>query len=390
MRLYSKYGWLLQMGAGMLVISAVFTSGLMSDPAVLDGETAFFAPAPTPFASMHRAVRDGEQIYEDRCATCHRLDGTGIAGVFPPLTGARWVTGDKGRLIRIVLHGMHGEVEVKGSTYNSVMPAWGNVLSDQEVAEVATYVRSSWSNHASEVSTNEVERVRVATRGRSGPWTAEELQNRENTGIPEVQEGVAEAFEEERGPAHPYPVELPALYRTFMPESSPASIAVGLPGGESYCFDAAVGYLRYAWHGGFVDNTEQWDGNGNAFTDIIGEVYFRNTEGVPLRIGAPEAVPDVAFKGYRLVDGGYPEFLYRVDGVEVRELIKPEPDGRGLVRRFELGPVKEPLWFAAGGEGSSVAFEASAGTWDGALLELTPDQARRFTITMLRTGNPEP
>ena len=384
MKLYSRYGWLLQMGAGALAIAAAFAGGRPNSPAS-PGETAFFA-RPTS-ADMHRTIRDGEQIYEDRCATCHQLDGTGTEGVFPPLTGARWVTGDKGRLIRIILHGMHGEVEVKGTTYNSAMPAWGNVLSDQEVAEVTTYVRSNWSNHASEVSTNEVARVRAATRERSGLWTAAELQKRENTGIPEAQGEITEA---EPGPAHPYTVELPGLYRTFMPESSPASIAVGLPGGESYCFDAAVGYVRYAWHGGFVDNTEHWDGNGNAFTDVVGDVYFRNTEGFPLRIGTLEAVPDVAFEGYRLVDGGYPEFFYRIDSVEVRELIKPHPDGRGLVRRFELGPVEESVWFATSGEGNGVAFEASTGTWDGALLKLTSDQARRFTITMLRTSNPEP
>ena len=384
-----RHSWLLQIGAGALVISALLIGGRPSDPTSLEG-TASFLPVRATSVEMQRAARDGEEIYEDRCATCHQLDGAGVKGVFPPLAGARWVTGDKGRLIRIILHGMRGEVEVKGSTYNSAMPAWGNVLSDQEVAEVATYVRSHWSNHASEVSTNEVARVRAATSARSGLWTAAELQEPEHTGIPEVQEGVAEATEEEPGPAHPYAVELPALYRTFMPESSPASIAVGLPGGESYCFDAAVGYVRYAWHGGFVDNADQWDGNGNAFTDVVGEVYFRNTEGVPLRIGTPEAVPDVAFKGYRLVDGGYPEFFYLVDGVEVRELITPEPDGRGLVRRFELGPVENPVWFAAGEEGSGVTFEASAGTWDGARLKLTSDQARRFTITMLRTGNSQP
>ena len=336
------------------------------------------------------AVLDGQQVYQEHCETCHRVEGQGVSGIYPPLAGSDWVTGDKGRLLRIILRGMQGEVDVKGDTYNSRMPAWGTILDDKEVAQVATYVRSSWNNHASEVSTNEVQRVRAAIRERSEPWTAEELRSPEHTGIPDV--GLAEApvEEEASGSGHPYPIELPEVYRTFMPESSPASIAIGLPGGQSYCFDAGVSYMRYAWQGGYIDNTEHWDGNGNAFTDLVGDVYYRNQVGFPLRFGEAEEVPEVEFEGYRLLEGGYPEFRYTAGGVQVRELVKPHPEENGLVRTFKVSSVEDPLWFATGGDEAGVDFEASAGTWEGDMLRLTPEEAKNFTVTMIRQNSPAP
>ncbi|PEN13200.1 cytochrome C [Longibacter salinarum] len=131
---------------------------------------------------------DGAQIYSSRCATCHQSDGEGISGAFPPLNQAEWVTGDKGQIIRILLQGMIGEVEVRGNVYNGNMPAWGNQLSDQEIAAVITHVRQSWDNSASEVTGEEVQSVRSATEGRVQAWTAEELQQPENMGVGDVED----------------------------------------------------------------------------------------------------------------------------------------------------------------------------------------------------------
>ena len=118
---------------------------------------------------------DGAQIYSSRCASCHQADGQGVSGAFPPLDAAEWVTGEKGEIIRILLHGMQGEVVVKGETYNGVMPAWGRQLSDEEIAAVITHIRQNWSNEATEVTTSEVGRVRDETTDRATPWSAEEL-----------------------------------------------------------------------------------------------------------------------------------------------------------------------------------------------------------------------
>ena len=127
---------------------------------------------------------DGEEIYLARCMSCHQTDGMGIAGVFPPLVETDWVTGDAGRLIRVVLDGMMGEIKVNGVVYSGAMPPWKAFLSDAEVAALVTYVRDAWDNGASAVTAQQVANVRKATSDRSTPWTADELMQPENQGIP--------------------------------------------------------------------------------------------------------------------------------------------------------------------------------------------------------------
>lgn len=135
--------------------------------------------------SEHPALRDdGEAIYMTRCMSCHQIDGAGIAGVFPPLNGTDWVVGDKGRVIRIVLDGMMGETEVQGVVYSGAMPPWKTFLSDEEIAAVVSYIRNAWDNEASEVTPQEVKLVREATKDRTTSWTAEELEQEANQGIP--------------------------------------------------------------------------------------------------------------------------------------------------------------------------------------------------------------
>ncbi len=129
-------------------------------------------------------IEEGEDVYLTRCMSCHMVDGRGIAGVFPPLIGTEWVSGDKGRLIRVVLDGVSGPMEVQGMTYGGVMPGWKAFLSDEEVAAVLTYIRESFGNEASAVTEEEVSVVRDATKARSKPWTTDELNQAANQGIP--------------------------------------------------------------------------------------------------------------------------------------------------------------------------------------------------------------
>jgi len=98
-----------------------------------------------------------------------------MAGVFPPLAGSEWVTGKAEVPIAIVLHGIQGEITVKGAKYNGVMTAWAAMFSDQEVANVVTYIRSQWGNKASAVTAAQVTAVRAATKARKTQWTAAEL-----------------------------------------------------------------------------------------------------------------------------------------------------------------------------------------------------------------------
>ena len=112
------------------------------------------------------------------------MNGQGVPGTFPPLTDTDWVNGDKGRLIRLLLSGLSGSIEVKGQTYSGVMPPWGGALDDEEMAAITTYIRSNFGNDASPVTAEDVAKVREATSSRKKPWTAKELRKDANQGIP--------------------------------------------------------------------------------------------------------------------------------------------------------------------------------------------------------------
>lgn len=130
-------------------------------------------------------VVDGRRIYNNRCQACHQADGQGIAGQFPPLVESEWVTGDKGRLIRILLHGMEGPMEVLGEEYNGVMPGWQRQLDDAEIAAVLTHIRGEWGNSAAEITAEQVAALRESESGRTNAWSADELNDPANQGFPE-------------------------------------------------------------------------------------------------------------------------------------------------------------------------------------------------------------
>jgi len=141
-----------------------------------------------PENSKSQTPPNGEQLYMSRCSSCHLANGEGITGVFPTLNEVEWVTGDKGRLIRIVLDGVMGKIQVGDMVYTGIMPPWKTFLNDQEMAALLTYIRSAWDNDASAVSENEVLLVREATSDRNQAWTAKELSEVENQGIPTLPE----------------------------------------------------------------------------------------------------------------------------------------------------------------------------------------------------------
>jgi mono/diheme cytochrome c family protein len=119
--------------------------------------------------------RSGQEVFAATCAACHGAQGGGNGELFPPLAGSEWVTGNEGRLVRIILHGLTGEIEVEGQTFSGLMPPWGQALSDVEVANVATYVRANFGNKAAPVTLATVQQIRKANASRSTPWTAAEL-----------------------------------------------------------------------------------------------------------------------------------------------------------------------------------------------------------------------
>src|SRR5699024_3938843 len=109
---------------------------------------------------------DGAAIYATHCASCHQASGKGLPGAFPPLDGSGWVQAKAEVSAQILLHGITGEIKVKGTAYNSVMPAFGSSLSDAEIAAVVTHIRQSWSNQADAVTADFVAEQRAATKDR--------------------------------------------------------------------------------------------------------------------------------------------------------------------------------------------------------------------------------
>jgi putative heme-binding domain-containing protein len=136
-------------------------------------------PAHLP-ESLHAAYRRGAEIYarDGHCATCHQPDGRGLAASgFPPLAGTSWVTGDDERLIRVTLNGLMGPLELDGVTYPGLVPMtpFGDLLDDDELAAVLTYVRNAFGNRAPAVTARRVAEVREASAAKVGFYTPEEL-----------------------------------------------------------------------------------------------------------------------------------------------------------------------------------------------------------------------
>lgn len=107
---------------------------------------------------LKKAMENGAKLYEQHCLACHQSDGSGVPNLTPPLIHTSFVTGDKVRLIKIILKGMQGE-EVDGETYDNPMPAF-DYLKDDEIADLLTYIRNNFSNKADPVFREEVEKVR--------------------------------------------------------------------------------------------------------------------------------------------------------------------------------------------------------------------------------------
>jgi ubiquinol-cytochrome c reductase cytochrome b subunit len=104
------------------------------------------------------ASAEGGTVFSNNCSACHGATGQGTPGAFPPLAGNSAVTAaDPKEIIHIVLDGHTGPMNVSGTTYNGTMPPWKSQLKPDEIAAVLTYIRSSWGNHASAVSTAQVQ-----------------------------------------------------------------------------------------------------------------------------------------------------------------------------------------------------------------------------------------
>lgn len=107
-----------------------------------------------------KTTDSGHRLYNTYCAACHQADGNGASGRFPPLSQTDWVIGEKDRLVKVILNGMEGPIQVNGDDYNSLMPQH-SFLMDEDIAAVLNYVRTHFGNSADSVSVQEVQQIRL-------------------------------------------------------------------------------------------------------------------------------------------------------------------------------------------------------------------------------------
>jgi mono/diheme cytochrome c family protein len=112
--------------------------------------------------------------FQSYCAACHESDGRGGVEA-PPLIGSPWLTGPDNRLIRIVLHGVRGPMEVNGKAYDREMPGFGQTLSDEDLASLLSFLRRRFGAPSEPITPAAVSRVRAASPNRTAYWSVEEL-----------------------------------------------------------------------------------------------------------------------------------------------------------------------------------------------------------------------
>jgi len=139
----------------VLTILLLLTTGSLCALAQTKPKTAGAAPA----ASIAR----GALVYKQYCLACHQIDGSGVPNMNPPLSQTTWVSGDKTKLIKVVLNGFPTPVDIDGNSYTNVM-APHNFLKDQDIADVLTYVRNSFGNKGTAITAATVKAVRAKNK----------------------------------------------------------------------------------------------------------------------------------------------------------------------------------------------------------------------------------
>jgi mono/diheme cytochrome c family protein len=119
------------------------------------------APEPAVSPPPPAQMANGEKIYRGACVACHELDGSSAPRIYPPLPGnANLQSADPSSTLRIILDGAESVTTPRAPNKGS-MPAYPK-LSDQDIADVTTYIRNSWGNAAPAVTAKEVGTARKA------------------------------------------------------------------------------------------------------------------------------------------------------------------------------------------------------------------------------------
>jgi mono/diheme cytochrome c family protein len=122
----------------------------------------------------------GKKLYDGNCASCHQKSGAGQPGSYPPMVGSEWVLGSKPMLASILLDGVAGPLSVHGGEFGSnVMPAWAS-LSDENLADIMTYIRGTWGNTGDAAKAEDVTAARTKDASRATPWAQPDLMQMKN------------------------------------------------------------------------------------------------------------------------------------------------------------------------------------------------------------------
>ncbi|HCN79290.1 MAG TPA: hypothetical protein DIT13_19160 [Verrucomicrobiales bacterium] len=140
------------------------------------------AGALDPFQTAMKKGASGYAV----CGGCHQGSGMGIPGQYPPLAKSEWVTGGTERLIRVVQHGLVGQINVAGQNYNfpGGMQPFGAAMSAGDLANVLTYIRNSWGNQGTMITKEMVEKVRADESSRAAQWTQADLEKFAEANVP--------------------------------------------------------------------------------------------------------------------------------------------------------------------------------------------------------------
>ena len=117
----------------------------------------------TSTSTLNSSIARGKTVYGTYCLACHQEDGSGVPNMNPPIINTSWVLGSKTVLIQQVLKGSANKVEIDGEKFHNTMPPQAQ-LTDQQIADVLTFVRNSFGNKASIVTPAEVKTVRAKTK----------------------------------------------------------------------------------------------------------------------------------------------------------------------------------------------------------------------------------
>ena len=120
--------------------------------------SAFFSFQQKPKFDLKASIARGKEVYVSYCISCHMELGEGIEDIYPPLAKSDYLMADKNRSIKQILYGLNGEIKVNGKTYNGEMTGFD--MTDQEVSDVANYIRNSFGNKGGVVTPEEVKALR--------------------------------------------------------------------------------------------------------------------------------------------------------------------------------------------------------------------------------------